>query len=106
MVGCVVLSGVAPKSLLKLRFRCKASHAEERAAFRIRISAKSIALRKSQSPKKLHGGLRCATLGTPRIPTSLLLFRFRSSAKSIAPCKLHSPKKLHVGCDVLRGVGA
>jgi len=45
---------------------CKAGHAEERAAFRIRHSAKSIAPCRMQSQKKLlknlHGGLRGATL--------------------------------------------
>ena len=71
-------------------------------------SAKSIAPCRMHVQKNLRGGLRCATWGTPRIPTSLLLYRsapptplrYRSSAKSIAVRKLHSPKKLHGG---LRG---
>ena len=74
-------AGFAPKSLLKVR--CKACHAEGRAAFRSMhsnsavgkphnsasaASAKSIApwqlhLLKNQL-KNLHGGLRCATRGT------------------------------------------
>jgi len=56
-------AGLAPKSLLKVRLRCKACHAEERAAFRFRSTAKSIAPRKLHLQKKLHGGLRCAKWG-------------------------------------------
>jgi len=39
VVGCDVLRGVGYKSQLKVRVRCKACHAEERAAFRSTHSA-------------------------------------------------------------------
>ena len=61
MVCCDVPCGVASKSLLKIRLRCKAGHAEERAAFR---SSSTI----------------CSAAPTP--PSA-------ASAKSIAPCRVH-----------------
>ena len=67
MVGCEVVSGVASKSLLKVRVRCKAGHAEERAAFRSTIPLPPLrkinCISQIASPKNLHGGLRGATLG-------------------------------------------
>ena len=62
MVGCDVLRGVASKSQLKVRLRCKACHAEERLAFhsaprlqlRIRITAKPIAACKLHRRKILQ----------------------------------------------------
>jgi len=46
--------GLAPESLLKIRFRCKAGHAEERAAFAPRLQLRHRSTAKSsklQSPK-------------------------------------------------------
>jgi len=45
------------KSLLKVRLRCKFGDAEERAAFRYRSTAKSIAPCKLQPLKNLHVAL-------------------------------------------------
>ena len=98
MVGCDVLRGV----LYAFQLRCFSTAPQ----FRFRNSAKSIAVRKSQSQKKLHGGLRGEKRGwRPSLPphNSASLC---STAKSIAFCRMHLQKKLHVGCDVARGVGA
>ena len=75
MVDCEVIQGVASKSLLKVRLRCKFGDAEERAAFRYtsRNSALHPHPRKSncslqnavaeKGAEKLHGGLRCEKRG-------------------------------------------
>ena len=60
--------GLALKSLLKVRLRCKACHASQ---LRIRSSAKSIAACKCTYRKKLRGGLRGAKWGWRlKAPTS------------------------------------
>ena len=62
MVGCEVLQGVASKSQLNASLRCKACHAEERVAFRIRSLRKSNCTLQNalveKAAKNLHGGLR------------------------------------------------
>jgi len=55
MVGCEVPTGLATKSLLNVRLRCKASHASN--------SASAAPQNQLHLPKNLHGGLRCATRG-------------------------------------------
>ncbi len=73
-VGCEVRSGVASKSLLKVRLRCKACHALRGQA----ASAKSIAPCRMHLQKKLHGVLRCAKWGW--CTKSLLKVRLRCKA--------------------------
>ena len=81
--------GWCTKSPLKVRLRCKACHAEERAAFRICSTAKSTAPCRMHSPKNLHGELRCAKRGRHLKPAPRIQLRICSSAKSIAPCRMH-----------------
>jgi len=76
-----VLSGVASKSLLKVRLRCKPGHAlpcEDRQPPQNQLQLANA------SQKKLRGGLRCAKRAWHLKPKPHHLLRIRSSAKSIA----------------------
>jgi len=120
MVGCEVVCGIphpqlrkinctlqnalvekiawwaAMRPLLKVRLRCKASHAEERAAFRSSPAIATAAPTPHPQRRKINCSLQNARAEKAAwwAAGCYAAFRIRTSAKSIAPCRMHLQKKL------------
>jgi len=116
-VGCDVLQGVAPKSLLKVRLRCKTSHAEERAAFR--STPPTPQLRLPQSPQNQLQLAKCTCrksclkicvvgcgVGSGVLHAFQLRYFSTASASPQNQANCSRPKICAVGCGVLSGGGA
>jgi len=106
-------AGLVPKSLLKVRLRCKASHAEERKAFHSTHASNSASAASAKSSKLQSPENSPKKLGEDKIRPSVY-----SPAQPFAPQHRSAPpqNQLHLaecncrkscmeGCGVLSGVG-
>ena len=103
MWAAMCYAGLASKGMLNVRLKCKACHAEERAAFHptpttpLCPAAPQNQLHLAECSCRKSCMVSCDVSSTIRSTTPLPQLR-----KSIAPCRMQPPKKLHGGlrCDM------